>query len=521
VTARAFIAIAIAGALGCGGHGGEGVGAGAASGAPPDVAALWALAPAGADAGVVVSGRAMALAEGAMVRLEALGQASPAIAQAVDAFERALGPGLASGKLARWSDVGFSSNGGLAFFHLPGGRTLAVVTVADRDKFVAATKARKDADGDHFGRVVCRTIAARYQCVSDPALFDAPRAEPDGHRAATLHGDIEAWVAKGALPAGPSVEWTGDLAIAATISPGTLTVRAHLPVHGAAIARAATKPVAAPGADHAAGVITGDLSPLLASLPPSASGPVADALRALAGPITVVAPPGAIDPDLRAALRDAAPMKALLAACDQVVPPGAGVTATPSGDGCHVALAVSGIPIELDAWIDGTTLRARRDRKAPPAASVDAAPTALGKELGDGTWTWAVWGRGTIIHNLVPPGAPPSAAIYAAPFFALSELGIGVRVGDGGIDVLAGARTIWDDPEDVIAAIAPVVAKALGGDEITGDVKAIAAKFPQSPYAADVRAGEGGLMLPVFATGLLSAIIAPLYVDYQRAAPPP
>jgi hypothetical protein len=513
VSARVAIAIALAGAIGCSKHEGAG---GASASAPPDVAALWAMAPEGADGGLVVSGRAMALAEGAMIRLEELGRASPELGQAIDAFQHLLGPNLAGGKLARWSDVGFAPRGGIAFFHLPGNRTLAILSVADREKFVSATRARKQPDGDHLGRVVCRTIAGRYQCASDTALFDARRAEPDGHRAATLHGDVEAWVAKGAFPVGAGVEWTGDLEIAAAIDPGRVTVRAHVPLRGPAIARFAAKPVAAPGADTAAGLLTADLAPLWALVPPQ-QGPMGDLLHALAGPVTIVAPAGALDLDTRLALRDAAPVKAMLAACDQLVPYGAGITATPSGDGCHLRVDAGSMPFEGDAWVDGTTLRARRDRKTAPAATAGVAPTALGRELGDGTWTAAVWGRGAVTRNLVPPGTPPRMGLVAAPYFALSELGFGVKVGDAGIDVVLGVRTIWDDPDDVIAALGPMIAKATRGEEITDDVDAIAAKFPNSSYAADVHTGEGGLLLPVAFAGMSASFVIPLLMGYLRA----
>jgi hypothetical protein len=129
-----------------------------------------------------------------------------------------------------------------------------------------------------------------------------------------------------------------------------------------------------------------------------------------------------------------------------------------------------------------------------------------------------MWGRGAVLHGLVGPGAPAGSGVSMAPFFSLSELGFGVRVGDHGIDAMLGVRTIWDDPEDVVVAIEPVIAKAVRGEDITDDVKAVAAKFPASPYAADVRAGEVGYTIPVAFIGMAAAIVLPVLMDYLHTS---
>lgn len=69
----------------------------------------------------------------------------------------------------------------------------------------------------------------------------------------------------------------------------------------------------------------------------------------------------------------------------------------------------------------------------------------------------------------------------------------------------------------MIAALAPLIAKATRGELIDAEVAAIAATFPTSPYAADVQAGEVGLMVPTAALGMLSAIVIPLVMDYTHA----
>jgi hypothetical protein len=486
--------------------------------APPDVDAMWAMAPAKADAGMVVSGRALALAEGALIRFEELGRASPELGALVGQLEQTLGAALPGGRVARWSDLGMAGDRGFAIFHLPGGAALLVTPVVDRAKFVAVTGARADQDGDHVGADVCRSIGGRYLCTDDPALLDAARAEPAGRRAMKLHGDVEVWVARSLFEKSPAVELTGDLEAAAMVAPGRITARVHVPARGPAIdALAKMDRIKAPGAADAAGIFVADLAPALAQLPRGRGAfGISDALRALGGSITVTAPPGTMDLDARVALRDADAIGQVLARCDRFAPDGSGITATPTADGCRVHVDLPQAPpgFDFDAWIDGDTLRASRDRATPPKAAADVPPTEIGRELGDGSWTTVAWGRGAMTRSLSLPGAP--TAVYQTPFFALAELGLGVRAGDDGVDGLVHVRTIWDNPDAVIAALAPVIAKAARGEDIAPDVSAIAAKFPDSPYAADVRAGPAGLMVPTALVGMLAAIAIPTFLQYEQ-----
>ncbi len=508
-----------AAAIGCSKTSGGGAGA-AVSAAGVD--ALWVMAPKDADAGVVVSPRALHAVEAALVRLEQVGKAAPPIGELVQQLEAKLGAAVPGGHLTRWADAGLSADRGFALFHVRGGDVLLVVPVADHDRFLAATGGHADKDGDHLGRTVCRAAGDRTLCSDDVKLLDATRAEPEGRRASTLHGDLEVWVARSLLAAPPGAELTGDLYAAATIAPGVATARVHVPMKGAMFESfAKADRVKAPGADTAAGFFIANLAPALAAMPRPRGDVVGipEALRALAGPITVVAPAGALDLDARVALHDADTIAPLVAGCDRLVTPGGGITATPKDGGCRVHVETPIAPgrpgFDFDVWVDGDTLRASHDRGSPPRATADVAPTEIGKELGDGSWSVVAWGRGALTRTMVTPTTPEP--IYAAPFVALCELGIGVRVGDDGVDGLVHVRTIWDNPDDVVAALLPVIAKAVHGDDIAADVAAVAAKFPDSAYAADAKSGQAGLMVPTALIGMLSAVAIPAFLDYMHA----
>src|SRR5690606_31513556 len=87
--------------------------------------------------------------------------------------------------------------------------------------------------------------------------------------------------------------------------------------------------------------------------------------------------------------------------------------------------------LELDAWVENTTLRLGA-KKGPPPAGKPGAMTAVGRELASGQWTAAFWGRGTMLNltGITPASqeAPPSVALGVHAIALVNELGAAVRV---------------------------------------------------------------------------------------------
>ena len=153
--------------IGCAGAPAKPPGKPAAKPAAPAVAderdALWALAPAGARGGVVVSPRGLALAEHGALALQELLASSPDFAADNAELMRELleRVGTTNPTLA---GLGFGRDRGLAVFLGPDQHVTLVLPVADRDRFLKATHGTKGGDGDVIGATVCKPLEGRYVC---------------------------------------------------------------------------------------------------------------------------------------------------------------------------------------------------------------------------------------------------------------------------------------------------------------------------------------------------------------------
>jgi type II secretory pathway pseudopilin PulG len=159
--------------------------------------------------------------------------------------------------------------------------------------------------------------------------------------------------------------------------------------------------------------------------------------------------------------------------------------------------------------------RARRPGRAPFA-----------REVLSGGWLFAAWGQGTLAGApIVGDPKQVEAALKSEPIaglalwsvYHLSEFGVAGKVSDDGVHGLMRVRTLWANPDNLVAAAEEKILQLARGDTSAVNALAeVAKKFPGTPFARDVEAGAGGLMAPVAVVGVIAAVSIPAFVKYQR-----
>ncbi len=491
---------------------------GGAPASTADADALWAMAPEGATVAVIASPRAIGMAEHAWLDVRALLATAPELA-ALDAM---LGAQLTQelGKPdVTLADLGLTPAKGGAFFVTPGGGGIAVIPVGDRDKFVAATHGTRGTDSDAIGRATCKTVRGVYVCASTPEVFDR--------------------IGKGTLRAGLDALGTrGDVEMVATIpapmGKGQFTVGGALQLsRGAVIARVvvggplgpitanmgANQSKARGDHDKTAGFAVLNLGAVLANVPalPLISGvTLADVATTISGPVSLQIPPGAPELDIRVPVNDPRPAAALIEHCAEL--PALAAAGATFGDGaCH--LTVPSIGYTLDLWVAGNEVRVGKQRAATGGVAVPM--TAIGSELARAPSAFAFWGRGTLYGQALGtmpklPSIPTELLMGIRALSMLNEFGGATRVEGDKIRGTFVLRTAWSNPDDVVAKLVAIKPDAFLAGTAGTEAKAIAEGAPASPFAADFKAGTGGLMVPMAMVGMMAAVAVPAFMDYMK-----
>jgi hypothetical protein len=264
---------------------------------------------------------------------------------------------------------------------------------------------------------------------------------------------------------------------------------------------------------HSAGFGVVNLAALLSSVPeqPIGGGVTSASLaRSLVGPLTLNVPAGALAFDIRVPLTDPVPAQTLIDHCADLLP--VTVAALSQNGSCHVPVPMLGTA--LDAWVEGNTLRL--GMKEPPKAA-DVPLTRAGAELANGTWSFAFWGRGTLLAAPqidVPPEAANDPGVQAAlrAILMVNEVGLGVRVDGDRLTFVAVVRTAFANPDDVVTRLATLTPT----DVLSGKGPELAASFGSgaTPIAEDIKAGYAGLMLPISLISMASASAVPAVLHY-------
>lgn len=485
--------------------------------------ALWKLAPEGTIAGVVLSSRGVASVEGGWLAVKKLFATAPELAKPAAKMNDELTKVFGRSDV-RLADVGLAPGKGGAIFGLPDGDELVIVPLADRAKFLQVTKGTQGADADTIGDHTCKTVKGVYACAKPAALLDKLGTAPLGDRLklAGARGDIEVVASIPARGSAAPIQ----LAAVGQVDRGAVVVRGAIQGVPATL----TQRLVAGGAQtidpaKAAGFAIVNVVPMLvgAPIPPAPVVPgvtAADLASNIAGPITVQIPPGDIVFDVRVPMKDTALAQKLVDQCDSI-PPLAMLGAKVDKGVCHVE--VPQLAMALDAWVEGKELRIG---KKGAASAGTLAPSAFAGELVKGEWAVAMLGRGTVLGGStfppVPIGqVPEEAKMGIRMVMLLNELGVGVRVDGDTVRFVAGVRTVWSNPDDVVAKLMAISPEQVVTGQADATAKQIAAASPSSPFAADIKAGVGGVMIPVATIGVLAAVAIPAFLQYQMKAKRP
>jgi hypothetical protein len=477
-----------------------------------DVDALWDLAPDGTRFGVVASPRAVGLGFRAVDAIREL-MNHPDFAPAKPQVDGVI-KSIFGGPTATPADAGYATDKPFAFFETTDGNVLAVMPVGDRAKYMTGRHGEVGSGSadDTLEGNTCRMIGAQYVCVTKVEMFDRLRKGSLRGKvaAAGARGDAEAILLDIPLLG----DAKGDIVLAAQLEPGQVAlwgrwIGAPDGLLKNLVGLAAPKP----DTSGASGFVALNISPLLTDAPPLpiAGGVTFDQIaKSLTGPLNAVIPAGSVDVQLFAPLSDPKPLQTVIDNCKDV-----GTffelakTQTPGA--CRIVLQGTNA-LELDAWVEGNQLRLGA-HKGPRPAGKPGGMTAVGNELGNGSWTAAFWGRGTMLNltGITPTQteAPTEVQLGIHAMSLVNELGVGIRVEKDGVRLRAFGRTAWTNDANLAKQIIAVKGADIVSGKATEPAKQLAKSAPGSPFAADFDAGQGGLMVPAAMIGLGSAVVIP------------
>jgi hypothetical protein len=489
-----------------------------------DVDALWALAPDGATMGIVVSPRGLTMAEHAWQDIMSFVKSVPELAPSMPKLQQALQKELGTPTLSL-AAVGLVPSKGLATFGITKDSTVLILPVGDRDKFLAVARGTKGPDFDTLGKLKCKTVRGLYACAQEPARLDTlgkgklqPRLAEAGAR-----GDIE-------------VAGTIDstrFAIVAQLARGAFVLRGTVDVDGLPNEWKGGLGLAKPyAASDAAGFGLVAMQPVIAklagSIPRTPIAPgvtLRDVVASLAGVVTFNAPGGTNELDARVALRDPAPMTALVEHCEDL-PIGGKLVAGK----CHVSNPqLKGLT--PDVWVEGNELHVRVE--LPVARGGSAPLSALGAELASGEWSMAFWGRGTGLTSgydastaldpskLADPEVKIGLAVGLRALALVNELGGGFALDGDRLRFMWGVRTAWGNPDDVVAKLIAIDPQDILHGRSGAAAQAIASAAPTSSFAADVRAGTHGIVVAVMPLAMIATVAVNAFHDYMKRSKVP
>jgi len=460
-------------------------------------------------------------------------------------------------KLAR---AGIDIRRGIGLFEADGG-PMVVLPVSDRARFVAAVGGKLAAGVDRLDDdMFCREMSGRYVCAKQAAQLDAlgKTTSPVATWPGEMRGDIELHVSPGLLAGTPLTQVLSasqGIRASVRIERGGATLRAHLtgqPAGPLAMARIAkpSRLIAGLVDRPLNGLFVLQTSALWQAFRPMAL--IQAPPDKLPGGITVAELLGSLDGDLvaytlsglprygtvRLGLEKDAPWLRLIAACDEVARrlpsgftarkqgPKCSFTASPAAIGADFVAATLGPSLSADLGIEpGALVIEIGDAKV--AARPDRELPAFPRQILDGGHFLATWGHGSPFDATKAMSPNAISALPSDPMtgallfwlFHLNELGLSLRVENDGMHVALRTRTLWSNPDEVVAALE----KALD-DMAAGQTKALdraatlRARYPDTPLARDEEAGYHGLMVPAAAVGLLAGFMFPSFEKYIESA---
>ena len=482
----------------------------------PTSDSLWALAPADARGGIVITSKGLGMLERGYADVQKLFATVPDLAAAQSRLTEAMAP---FGPAITLADFGFSAQKGAALFVTKEGM-VAVLPLVDRDKFLAKVKGTKGPDADTIDTTTCKTLRGFYVCGTSPALLDTV-GKGDLKKHLGARGEIEIIGAE--LPFGePGKPMT--VAAAIQLVRGQATLRGHvINAPKDLVARLAHSATPKIDVQRTAGFAVVDLPAWLPATEEKLVGDITigQVLGTLDGLITITTPAGATVLDVEQATTDPAPLATIIARCNEL--PGGDVLEAATADGvCR--FKAPNWDVTLDMWMDGKTLRVGHKQNPPAGAQVPMTP--IGRELAQGPWSFVFWGRGTMlagppIPGIEPVDVPAESAMVIRLMSMISELGLGARMQGDRLEIVASVRTMFANPDDVVAKLATITANDLAATRARALAEPIARSAAGSPFAHDFAAGHAGLLVPTALAGQgVAMVVTGLMLMRQQELPP-
>ena len=482
--------------------------------------ALWALTPAGARGGLVASPRAVGVAEETFAMVRAVLDATPDLAPLKAELDGAIARAGGSTKLADW---GLARDKGAALFLLNDGM-VAILPVADRDKFLAKAGGTRGPDGDTIDTTICKPIKDVYACATAAPLLDTLGKGDLKSRFATANarGDLELVAIDLPFTETPS----GTVAAAIQIGRGSFAIRGAVGNPPAELtARLGPAIKARTDTLRSAGFGVIDIRPFLAGIPdvPVAEGVTfGQLIAAIAGPLTINVPAGEATFDLELPLNETASIKKVVEHCTDFAP-FAELGATLVQGACHIKLPDTAI--DLEVWVEGQSLRiGRRDTKV---AGKYVPMSPIGAELAKGEWSLAFWGRGTLFGRANQPPTPPQgelapdAAVAIRMTTLVDEAGVAARRDGDLVRFVIVTRTAFSNPEPILGKVLAITATDLVHGRAPERASPIAAVAPTSPFGQDFAAGQSGMIIPTSLLGMAANVVLPRFLAAMRGSPQP
>lgn len=473
---------------------------------------LWDLAPQGAVAGVIVSPRGLVALENGWRDVRAFIDGSPELAPFATKLDAELAKVFGDNDVVLAS-AGMSPEGGAAFFigsEADGNdgddAGLLLLPVVDRDKFLATAKGEKRADGDVVDDMICKPLGNRYGCAKNPDVFTriSKGNLVRSRKLAGARGEIEVI----------AYDLDGDsdaqMMLAVQLSRGSLVVRGGVRdpalTMTAQLAAAGKPPIAL---DKMSSFGVWNVAPLLRligdrSRTLAAGLSIDDIISAIGGPLSFWTLNGSTGFEGRVHLANAALVRSLLDRCGDLKLDG--VTLTSVNGRCRMREAQ--YSLDIDVFIEGSDLRLVSTGQGT-ATSIE--PTPIARELASGEWALASYGRGSIaadgeLFDIPAELDKASVALAFRIFAVINEVGFGVRAEGDVLRFVASVRTVWANPDDVVAKVLAIPTSALLDRSSVATAKQIAAASPRSPFSDDVRAGAYGPVLPTVTAGFVTSL---------------
>lgn len=382
--------------------------------------------------------------------------------------------------------------------------------VTDRAKFFAFARGTSAEDGDHVRDLTCKMIDGRYACAKPVELLGriGKGTLGDHVRLAGARGDIEV-----------SIENLDEHLRAGIVA---RFERGAIVVHGAVRAkrlrglvvntrtqRFDTRKLAGFGILH--------LAPIVAELPsphePLAAGiTLGDLIGNMMGPVILSTAAGTGLVDVRVPMENASVARTVVEHCEDV--PYLAILSSTYSDGVR-HLTLPGLSVDLDVRVDGSALRATTQKQAGPPATLH--PTPIAKEIADGEWAYALYGRGTSLGIPMPAGEKMSfeTLLGLRVLTWVSEAAAGVRADGDVLRFYVGVRTVWSYPDDIVAKLLAMPAEQLLEPSTLDIARQLAATAPTSPLADDLKGGTA-VVAPLAAIALTVGYAAPSLLDKRE-----